>query len=277
MEENNSYQMLNAMMEKVLDIDKDVDEILEKGKENMSDSALPFMMGANMNRGVDAATMAYNNPWMYLIMLAMFGGGGFGWGGWGNRGGAQSGIDTNMLLNAIQAGSATSQRDADRMAQAFGVTSAELNSGLQAVNSSIQQVAGAMGMNTQMVINAVQNGNAGVMQQLQNCCCENRLAICQQTNTLQQGQYQLGVTIERQGEMTRTQQLMLAKDAEIRALQNEVGILRDAAQTATLQGNIAAGDAAIMNKLAEIQTSLQNQITAQGYAISSLSKSSTGS
>lgn len=275
---NNSHQLLTAIMEKLSDIDKDVDYLRYGEKKMADDSALPFVMGMNANRGVDAATMAYNNPWMYLIMLAMFGGGWGGFGGWGNRGGygVQNGIDTNMLLNAIQAGSATSQRDADRMANNFGVTASQLNNGLQAVNTSIQQVACQVGTNAQAVINAIQNGDAGIMQAVQNACCENRLAVCQQTNQLQQGQWQLGVTIERQGEMTRTQQLMLAKDAEIRALTNEVGILRDAAQTATLQGSIATGDSAIMAKLIEIETRLGTQIATQGFQIQALqSKTAT--
>lgn len=35
------------------------------------------------------------------------------------------------------------------------------------------------------VQNAIQSGNAALSQQLCQCCCENRLAICNQTNALQ--------------------------------------------------------------------------------------------
>jgi hypothetical protein len=34
------------------------------------------------------------------------------------------------------------------------------------------------------VINAIQSGNSSLAAQLANCCCENRLATCQQTNTI---------------------------------------------------------------------------------------------
>ena len=275
MDESNSHQMLSSIMEKVNDIDKDVD-VLRYGKEGkMSDNALGYLMGANANRGNDAMWAAmnsmnngYNSPWMYLMFLALFGGGGFG--NWGNRGygyGVQNGIDTNMLLNAIQAGSATSQRDADRMASNFGVTASQLNNGLQALNTSIQQVACGVGTSAQQVINAIQNGDAGIMQAVQSACCENRLAICQQTNSLQQGQWQLGVTMQQQGDMTRALIREQSFEAQIRALQNENEKLRDAAQTTTLQGSIASGDATIMAKLIEIQQSLQTQITAQGYQL----------
>lgn len=49
--------------------------------------------------------MMNNNPWMYLVMLALFGGGNFGW---GNRGGMTPGaaaldIETQNKLNSLQA------------------------------------------------------------------------------------------------------------------------------------------------------------------------------
>jgi len=34
------------------------------------------------------------------------------------------------------------------------------------------------------IINSIQSGNSALASQLASCCCENRLAICQQTNTL---------------------------------------------------------------------------------------------
>jgi hypothetical protein len=36
------------------------------------------------------------------------------------------------------------------------------------------------------IINALQSGDAALTAAFQQCCCENRLAMCQQTNTLQQ-------------------------------------------------------------------------------------------
>jgi hypothetical protein len=40
-------------------------------------------------------------------------------------------------------------------------------------------------MSGQQVINSVQAGNAALSQQLCNCCCENRVAVLNQTNALQ--------------------------------------------------------------------------------------------
>lgn len=276
MDDNTAHQLLTSIMEKVADIDKDVDYLRYGKEKKMSDSsALPFMMGANMRGGYDANAMAWNNPFMYLILLALFGNN--GWGGWGNNGAnaavlanANSAETTNLLMNAINNAGATSQRDFDRLASNLGVSAQTLSQGLATINTSIAQLAGQNGMSAQQVINAIQSGNAGLMQQMQSCCCENRLSICQQTNTLQQGQWQLGVTMQQQGDMTRALIREQSFEAQIRQLTRENEQLRDAAQTATLTGTINAGDAAILNKLAEIQTSLQNQITAQGYQISAL-------
>ena len=57
--------------------------------------------------GSDTATamaMMNNNPWMYLVMLALFGGGAWGY---GNRGGVTPGaaaldIETQNKLNSTQ-------------------------------------------------------------------------------------------------------------------------------------------------------------------------------
>lgn len=53
------------------------------------------------------------------------------------------------------------------------------------MNTQIQQVGNSVGQSSLQIINSIQAGNANIASQLASCCCENRLAICQQTNTLQ--------------------------------------------------------------------------------------------
>lgn len=225
MEEGNSYQMLNSMMEKVVDIDKDVDEILEKGNKMSDNNMLPAMMMSNS---------WMNNPFMYLVMLAWMNNG--GWGGWGGNGAAaaaMSGQDTNLLLNAINNSSSISQRDADRAASAFNTAAASLGSGLCNINNSITQLMGQNGIQAQAVINAIQQSTAA-----------EQLQICQQTNALQQGQFQLGVTIQNEAEKTRALIANQACEAQIRNQADTIDQLRDAAQTATLLAAINGGAAA---------------------------------
>lgn len=302
--DENYYAVLQGLLQNtaairndMADIGKDVDKMMARFNNyggNMNDNvALPFIAGMNANNANNAnnmwpAMMMANgmNGWgggnalLYLIFLAMFGGWGNGGFGFGNNNNgmaaaammnnANSAETTNLLMNAINNSNATSQRDFDRLASNLGVTGQTLTQGIYTLNTSLAQIAGQMGMSTQQVINAIQSGDCGIRDAVQQCCCENRLAICQQTNTLQQGQFQLGVTMQREGELTRGLIANQAYEAQIRQLTRENEQLRDAAQTATLQGSIAAGDAAIQQQLTAIQTQLGQQIVAQGFQIQAL-------
>ena len=56
-----------------------------------------------------------------------------------------------------------------------------LNYAIQNLNTQI----GSLGLGQRDIIAAMQNGNSTIMSKLCDCCCENRLAVCQQTNTIQ--------------------------------------------------------------------------------------------
>ena len=60
-----------------------------------------------------------------------------------------------------------------------------IKAGVYGLQNSITQVAGQIGMSGLQTINAIQAGNTSILSKLCECCCENRLAICQQTNALQ--------------------------------------------------------------------------------------------
>jgi hypothetical protein len=60
-----------------------------------------------------------------------------------------------------------------------------IKSGVFGIQNAITQVAGQIGMSGLQTINAIQAGNTSILSKLCECCCENRLAICQQTNALQ--------------------------------------------------------------------------------------------
>lgn len=67
--------------------------------------------------GTDSATamaMMNNNPWMYLVMLALFGGGAWGYGnnrggfgGWGANGAAGAALGAGYLSNQINENQST--------------------------------------------------------------------------------------------------------------------------------------------------------------------------
>jgi hypothetical protein len=60
-----------------------------------------------------------------------------------------------------------------------------VKNGIFALQNAISQVGTQVGMSGLQVQNAIQSGNASLSHQLCECCCENRLAIANQTNALQ--------------------------------------------------------------------------------------------
>jgi len=129
-----------------------------------------------------------NGNWIWLMfMWMMWGYGGNGFGGFGgNNGGFLANQLANnegrdLLLQAING-------RADALGQLAQITHSSVESvknALFTIQSAIQSVGTQIGMSGLEIQNAIMSGNAAISQQLCNCCCENRLAICNQTNALQ--------------------------------------------------------------------------------------------
>lgn len=159
-----------------------------------------------------------NNPFAYLMFLALFRNGGFGFGGDG-AGTATQGIETQAQLNAIRTQLQDNQ-NADciksaiqgngfalsQLAQTLNIDFNTLQKCCCDVQAAIQQVAGQVGFSAERVINAVNLGDCNVIQALQNCCCQTQrqiadfradvqLQTCQQTGELRNGQRDLGFAI----------------------------------------------------------------------------------
>jgi hypothetical protein len=152
----------------------------DKGATSSIDPNL--WMALNNNGGFGG-----NGNWIWILFLWMI------WGfngnnGFGNNGGA--GFLSNQLNN-------TAGRDlllqaingrADSLSQLASIlnTSVEnVKNGLCSLQSSIQTVGSQVGMSGLETINSIQAGNAALGRQLCECCCENRLAIANQTSALQ--------------------------------------------------------------------------------------------
>lgn len=153
--------------------------------------------------GTDSATamaMMNNNPWMYLVMLALFGGGGFGFGNRGGAGVAANGVldmETQNKLNSLQAQINDNNNNqwareaitgvGDRadfaisqLAQNIGVGVAELRNAIGAVNAGIAQLGAQNGMGFAGVTNAINLGNLNLVQQLKDCCCNIKTQVLEQ-------------------------------------------------------------------------------------------------
>ena len=176
-------------------------------------------MAAMMNGGMNGWM---NNPFAYLMFLALFRGG-FGWGNNGEMGAAGAantqGIEMQNQLNAIRTQLQDNQ-NADCIKQAIQGNGFALSQLAQTLNidfntlqrcccdiqTAVQQVAGQVGFSSEKVINSIALGNTGIIQAVTNCCCQTQqriadfqgamaLQLCQQTGTLRDGQRDLGQAI----------------------------------------------------------------------------------
>ena len=123
--------------------------------------------------------------WVIFLFFLM-GWGGNGWGGFGNgRGGLANEINNDygrgLLMDAIGG----NRNALSNLATQLNCTEGQIQSAISALTSQVQNVGNQVGMSGMQTINALQQGNMQIAQQIANCCCENRLAICQQTGTLQ--------------------------------------------------------------------------------------------
>lgn len=186
-----------------------------------NDNALAAAILANGRNNYDYGMNGWmNNPFAYLMFLALFRNGGFGdWNGNGAGAATTQGIEMQAQLNAIRTQLQDNQ-NADciksaiqgngfalsQLAQTLNIDYNALQKCCCDVQAAIQQVAGQVGFSAERVINAANMGDLNIIQQLKDCCCttqkaileqgyQNQLAICNQTGELRNGQRDLGVAI----------------------------------------------------------------------------------
>ena len=134
---------------------------------------------------------------MWVIFLFFLMGWGGGWGGFGNngRGGLANEINNDygrgLLMDAIGG----NRNALSNLATQLNCTEGQIQSAISALTSQVQNVGNQVGMSGMQTINALQQGNMQIAQQIANCCCqtnnnittqgyENKLAICQQTHAI---------------------------------------------------------------------------------------------
>lgn len=196
-----------------------------------NDNALAAAILANKNDGNSMWPLALmnggmngwaNNPFAYLMFLALFRNGGFGgWGDGSGAGPATQGIETQAQLNAIRTQLQDNQ-NADciksavqgnafalsQLAQTLNVDFNALQKSCCDVQAAIQQVAGQMGLSDERVINAAYMGDCRIIEALKDCCCQTQRQIadfradiqlqnCQQTSAIMTGINGVNTGVER--------------------------------------------------------------------------------
>lgn len=178
-----------------------------------------FLLGQNGGFGGNGM---WNNPFMYLIWMYMM-----RWmngGDWNNGGdGCYKALEastqrqiqtlseqmndnhtTDLLMAAIQGNGTALQEAAGRI----GCDINALASSVQGVRSDIASVGSQLGFSSERIINAVNQGDCGVIQALKDCCCEtqkslltnayeNRIAISDSTSKLKDSVNYVGLQVEK--------------------------------------------------------------------------------
>ena len=223
---------------------------------------LPMVQGGSGQDATTAMAMMNNNPWMYLVMLALFGNGAFG-----NNGGGAAAVngvldmETQNKLNSLQAQINDNNnnqwaREAiqgntfaiSQLSQSLGVDYNALQGAINGVVLSINQLGTQTGMGFAGVTNAINLGNLNLVQQLKDCCCglktqvleqgyQGRIETINQTNDLLTGmRVESGLTraevaaFRQAWENARYQDVV----AEKTRLQTELDLLRSQQGTAAM-------------------------------------------
>lgn len=152
---------------------------------------------------------------------ALFNGGIGGWGGNGGNGAAAAALGAQ----------ATANNNADLIMNAVG----NVGTQVAGIGATLGNIAISNATNPLQVQNAIQQAQNAMQSQFSQCCCENRLGICEQTNTLQRAIDAQTVAMNEQ--FCALQQRELQQ--EINAKNETIAQLRDQAQTNVIQGSIA--------------------------------------
>ncbi len=175
--------------------------LLARGKETD-----PMAMAAMMNGGMGNQWL--NNPFLYLIFLAMFGGNGFGF---GNRANGLQDAEIQNQIQSLRSQMAENHNSDLLMAAIKGNGDAlttlaanlncdfnQLQGAVSNVQSAIQQVSGAVGYSAEKVINAANLGDLNIVQQLKDCCCQTQQNIVKMGYESQLGQKDIINAIQNQ-------------------------------------------------------------------------------
>ena len=243
----------------------------------MDDSKV-FMFPNAGNNSIDPGLLALlnnnggfgnNGNWIWILFLWMM----WGYGGnWNNGFGGNNGTGflanqlnndagRDLLLQAING-------RADALGQLANMTHSNVDQVRNAIGQlqlGISQVGTQVGMSGLETINALQLGNANLSRQLCECCCENRLAIANQTSALQS-------TLAAHDASVRLQlaQNEAADQLSVCQQTNQLGSQADR-NANTILDAIANQNTLITKEFCDLkERELQNKINTQGDIITQL-------
>ena len=215
-----------------------------------------LLLALNQNGGFGGG-----NGWYWIIFLWMM------WQQNGGRGNfndyvAQAGNEGRQYLAEIMNGRFD---NLNTLAQILNTGVETVKSGIFTLQSSIQNVGAQVGMSGLEVQNAIALGNAGLAKQLCECCCENRLAIANQTAALQSGLAAHDSSVRLQlAQNEAADQLSVCQQTNTLTTQAD-------RNTNNILGAIQAQNTLITKEFCDLkERELQNKINTQGDIITQL-------
>lgn len=177
--------------------------------------------------------------WVIFLFFLM-GWGGNGWGGFGGNGRGAIANEINndygrsLLMDAIGG----NRNALSNLATQLNCTEGQIQSAISALTSQVQSVGNQVGMSSMQTINALQQGNMQIAQQLADCCCRTnnaitaldgnlKLSICQQTHQINDTANTNALMLRDAGQ-NNTQAIMGKLDQiQAQALQDKLDALRE--------------------------------------------------
>lgn len=241
--------------------------------------------------------------WVIFLFFLM-GWGGNGWGGFGGNGrgmGIANEINNDYGRSLLMDAIGGNRNAISNLATQLNCTDGQIQGAISALTSQVQNVGNSVNMNGMQVINALQQGNMQIASQLADCCCKVnnnitamdgnvKLAMCQQTGTLNNAINNVSVGLERgfssTAYETQRQTCSLEKSienaaseikagqtaAEFREMQNKIDHLREenstfksSAMTSQIVGQALAPVNAVLaglqKEIGEIKCAQPNTVT----------------
>lgn len=210
------------------------------------------------------------------IIASMFGWGNNGFGGMGGNSGYLGNLINNDSSRDLIMQAVTSQGEASRSAiQALATTLGQdfnlVNAGVANVQNALSNLALQQAVSVPQIINSIQSGDASLMSAFQKCCCDNQLAMCQQTNTLQSQadrNHNAVLNAINQQTIAMNDQFCALKERELQTkidTQAEIitqlrGQIDNANQTAAITGYVNTLVAPLQKAVTEIADKMPNTI-----------------
>lgn len=131
---------------------------------------------------------------LFILCFCGWGGNGFGFGNNG-RGGLANEINNDYGRSLLMDAIGGNRNALSNLATQLNCTEGQIQNAISALTSQVQSIGNQVGMSGMQTINALQQGNMQIAQQIANCCCqtnnnittqgyENKLAICHQTHDI---------------------------------------------------------------------------------------------